>query len=73
MSDGGTRTPIQPTDIVTRARLAALMDVSEKTIDRWVERGEIPAPMRKGRGVYWLGKALLKHFELEQQRALMTA
>lgn len=35
---------------VTRAELAAQLQVSERTVDRWVTEGVLPAPVRQGRG-----------------------
>lgn len=35
---------------VTKAELAAQLDTSERTVDRWVAEGILPAPIRPGRG-----------------------
>ncbi len=35
---------------VTKAELAAQLDTSERTVDRWVAEGILPAPIRQGRG-----------------------
>lgn len=63
---------INPTAVYSKAHVAALLDVSEKTIERWAKQPSqhLPAPFYQGRRVCWLGSELLKHFAARQTRAI---
>jgi predicted DNA-binding transcriptional regulator AlpA len=43
----------RPPSYVSKATLAAELDVSESTIDNWVQRGVIPAPVAIGGNRRW--------------------
>lgn len=43
----------RPPSYVSRATLAAELDLSESTIDSYVQRGLLPRPLRWGGSVRW--------------------
>lgn len=45
----GHRPPAYP----SKATLAAELDISESTVDAWVQRGILPKPIRLGGSVRW--------------------
>lgn len=45
----GERPPSYP----SKATLAAELDISETTVDSWVERGFLPKPIKRGGSVRW--------------------
>jgi hypothetical protein len=60
---------------MTRHRLASILDVSEKTIDRWIERGEAVGKgiKREGRGRFKLTIQALDSKSLERFRKAFPA
>jgi len=49
--------------LLDEAALAALFNVSVRTIKRWVKRGELPAPVRFGYRKFWMAGRVLAHIE----------
>jgi predicted DNA-binding transcriptional regulator AlpA len=49
-ADTPTPTAEQP-PVITKRRVAAMIDVTTRTIDRWVSLGTFPSPLRLGNGV----------------------
>lgn len=43
----------RPPSFVAKSTLAAELDVSEATVDNWVERGILPQPIRCGSTPRW--------------------
>ncbi|HBD91114.1 MAG: transcriptional regulator [Rhodobacteraceae bacterium GWE1_64_9] len=43
----------RPPSFVAKSTLAAELDVSEATVDNWVERGILPQPIRCGTTPRW--------------------
>lgn len=43
----------RPPAYCSRATLAAELDISESTVDAWVQRGILPKPVRVGGAVRW--------------------
>lgn len=43
----------RPPSYVSKATLAAELDVSESTVDNWVQRGVLPKPVKIGGSVRW--------------------
>lgn len=43
----------RPPSYMSKATLAAELDISETTVDSWVERGVIPPPIRCGVSPRW--------------------
>ena len=43
----------QPLGFVTITGLADQLDTTPRTIRRWVQSGQLPAPARLGRSAYW--------------------
>lgn len=43
----------RPPSYLSKATLAAELDISESTVDSWVERGFLPKPIRRGSSVRW--------------------
>lgn len=43
----------RPPSYVSKATLAAELDMSESTIDSYVQRGLLPKPIRRGGSVRW--------------------
>ncbi len=43
----------RPPSYVSKATLAAELDISESTVDAWVQRGILPKPIRMGGSVRW--------------------
>lgn len=43
----------RPPSYVAKATLAAELDISESTVDAWVQRGILPKPVRIGGAVRW--------------------
>lgn len=43
----------RPPSYVSKATLAAEMDMSESTVDSWVQRGWLPKPFKLGGSVRW--------------------
>ncbi len=43
----------RPPCYVSKATLAAELDISESTVDAWVQRGILPKPIRMGGAVRW--------------------
>lgn len=43
----------RPPSYVSKATLAAELDVSESTVDAWVQRGILPKPIKVGGSVRW--------------------
>jgi predicted DNA-binding transcriptional regulator AlpA len=60
---------IDPNTLVDKRRLAELLNVSQRTVERLVESEELPAPFKTGRKAYWTGKTLLAHFNRMQSDA----
>jgi len=46
-------TDIRPPSFVSKATLAAELDMSESTVDSYVQRGLLPPPIRRGGSVRW--------------------
>ncbi|ATX66700.1 helix-turn-helix transcriptional regulator [Roseinatronobacter bogoriensis] len=53
--DAGRRPVLghRPPSYVAKATLAAELDISESTVDAWVQRGILPKPVRIGGAVRW--------------------
>lgn len=43
----------RPPSYVSKATLAAELDMSESTVDSYVQRGLLPKPIRRGGSVRW--------------------
>ena len=43
----------RPPSFVSKATLAAELDMSESTVDNYVQRGLLPKPIRRGGSVRW--------------------
>ena len=43
----------RPPSFVSKATLAAELDISASTVDEWVRRGILPKPIRRGSSVRW--------------------
>ena len=43
----------RPPSYVSKATLAAELDIGESTVDDWVRRGSLPKPIRRGGSVRW--------------------
>ena len=43
----------RPPSFVSKATLAAELDISESTVDEWVRQGILPKPIRLGGSVRW--------------------
>ena len=43
----------RPPAFVSKATLAAELDISESTVDAWARRGFLPNPIRRGGNVRW--------------------
>jgi len=43
----------RPPSYVSKGTLAAELDISESTVDAWVQRGILPRPFRVGGSVRW--------------------
>lgn len=43
----------RPPSYVSKATLAKELDISESTVDAWVQRGILPEPIRCGTSVRW--------------------
>ena len=56
---------------LNKEAVAALFDVSTRTIDRWVTSKAIPDPVKIGGRLYWLERDL-QHWQ-DQQRGISTA
>ena len=56
--------------VVWKAGLADLLGRSEKTVERWVARGELPAPMRLGGRCAWLVGSIRDHWAHMQAAAI---
>jgi excisionase family DNA binding protein len=53
-----------PSRLLSRGEVAALLNVSTKTVDRWSQLGLLPLPaIKKGRRVRWLAADLEAHRE----------
>ena len=44
---------LRPPSYVSKATLAAELDMSESTVDAYVQRGFLPKPIRRGGSVRW--------------------
>ncbi len=44
---------VRPPSYVSKSTLAAELDMSESTIDSYVQRGILPKPFRRGGSVRW--------------------
>lgn len=44
---------VRPPSYVSKATLAAELDISETTVDSWVDRGFLPKPIKRGGSVRW--------------------
>lgn len=43
----------RPPSFVSKATLAAELDISESTVDEWVRRKFLPQPIRRGGSIRW--------------------
>ena len=64
---------IKPTAIYGKRHLAAMLEVTTKTVERQWQDGELPVPFYQGRNPCWTGKTLIEFFQNKQERALLTA
>ena len=56
----------QPKELLTAREVAARLDISLRTVWRWTELGELPAPVRwgrKGRVVRWKARDIEQFVE----------
>lgn len=44
---------IEPFEPITKVRASAILQVSVRTLDYWIQLGDMPAPTRIGRQYYW--------------------
>ena len=44
---------IEPFEPITKERASAIIQVSIRTLDYWVQQGEMPMPVKLGRRCYW--------------------
>jgi predicted DNA-binding transcriptional regulator AlpA len=51
----------RPPSYVSKSTLAAELDISESTVDNWVERGLLPKPIRRGGSVRWCWAEVVSH------------
>src|SRR4051812_801337 len=66
------RVTIAPGGVYTKTSLAAALEVTEKTIERWSQQPSehLPAPFYQGRRPCWTGAELLRFFAARQARAV---
>lgn len=53
MGDRGLISGLRPPSYVSKSTLAAELDMSESTIDSYVQRGILPKPCKRGGSVRW--------------------
>ena len=58
----GDRSPAYP----SKATLAAELDMSESTVDVWVQRGLLPKPFKHGGSVRWCWADVVAHLSAQR-------
>ena len=60
-------------NLITKGDLAHVFDVTERTIQRMVDRGELPPPVVLGKRVRWILARVKAHIEERAERAAKKA
>ena len=53
-------------EVVSRKDVSEMFQVHVRTIDRWIENGEIPRPKQVGEKSYWTKSQLIDFIRLNQ-------
>jgi predicted DNA-binding transcriptional regulator AlpA len=57
----------RPPSYLSKVSLAAELDISESTVDNWVERGLLPKPIRIGGSLRWCWAEVVAHLAAASQ------
>jgi len=52
---------LPPKTLLTKKALAGILHVTEKSVERRVDKGELPCAMRMGRKDWWTVEAITEH------------
>lgn len=58
-----SRTIDELPDYITADDLAELLHTTRRSVERWVSRHELPAPVRLGRTIRWSKKRILEFLD----------
>jgi predicted DNA-binding transcriptional regulator AlpA len=58
---------------IARERLARIIGKSQKTIRRWIAKGDLPQPARAGASAFWSAGEIVNHIRKRQEAAQCEA